>query len=176
MCYKIALQTWEDGMDASAFYSDHPRLVGEKSIGPFISFYSNLGFVFENSDGEIVGYIFAAPNLKEFYDRYSMAWLPDMRSKYAKVDAGDGELLTPCESTINSLYATNPEVPRGLESPESWALVKLAYIPTITDNSLARRSIMLILACLRTSGVLRALAEVPKKEKHVQDLYSKFGK
>jgi len=175
VCYKIALETWEDGMDATAYYAEHPRLVGEKSIGPFINFYSTLGFVFENNEGDIVGYIFAAPSIKEFYERFSMAWLPDMRSKYAKVEAGEGELLTPCESTINSLYLTDPKAPRGLESPDSWALVRMAYLPTITDSSLTRRSIMLILACLRTSGVLRALTEVPKKEKFVQDLYTKIG-
>ena len=163
-------------MDATQFYSTHPRLVGEKSIGPFISFYSNFGFVFENSVGEIVGYIFAATDIKEFYQRVNIAWLPEMRTKYPKVEWSEGELPTPCETTINSFHESDPVVPPGLDTPEAWALVRIAYLPSISDLSLASRATMLVLACLRTSGVLKALAEVPKKEKYVQEVYSKIGK
>jgi hypothetical protein len=48
------MQTWEDGMDATEFYTSHPRLIGEKSIGPFLAFYSSLCFVFENNYGEVI--------------------------------------------------------------------------------------------------------------------------
>ena len=162
-------------MDATDSYSTHPRLVGDKAIGPFVNFYSRLGFVFENTEGELVGYIFAAPNVHEFYQRVATAWLPELRATYPKVEASEGELPTQCEATINSLHGPEPQVPPGLDSPETWAIVKLAYQPSVTDYSLARRATMLILACLRTTGVLRALAEVPKKEKYIQDLYTKIG-
>lgn len=174
-CYRISLQTWEDGMDATDFYTSHPRLVGEKSIGPFIHFYSSLGFVFVNNNEEIVGYIFAAPNMAELYQRISVAWLPEMRAKYSRVEPSEGELLTPCEATINSLHGSEPTVPTGLESPETYAVLRLAHLPSVSDSSLTRRAAMLILACLRTSGVLRAIAEVPKKEKYIQELYTKIG-
>jgi hypothetical protein len=125
-----------------------------------------------------VGYIVAAPNLKELQERTRVAWLPELRDKYARVavEAGteEEEMLTPCEATINTLYR-DPELPPGLESPESWAAVRLAILPVVTDYSLARRSTMLLLACLRTTGVLKVLAEVPKKEKLVQDLYTRIG-
>ena len=68
-----------------------------------------------------------------------------------------------------------PEIPPGLESPETMALIRLAILPTVTDQSLLKRSIMLLLACLRTSGVLRVVAEVPKKEKYMQEVYGKIG-
>ena len=123
----------------------------------------------------MVGYIVAAPNLKELHERVAVAWLPDLRSKYARVEEGEGgEMLTPCEATINALYS-DPDLPPGLEGPESWAVVRLAILPQVTDYSLARRSTMLLLACLRTTGVLKVLAEVPKKEKLVQDLYTRIG-
>ena len=162
-------------MDATDYYTSHPNLVGEKSIGPFVSFYPSLGFVFVNNEGDIVGYIFAAPNLKEYCERISIAWLPELRLKYPKVEPSEGELLTPCETTINSLHGQDPAIPAGLDSPETWAIVKLAYLPSVSDYSLARSSTMLILACLRTSGVLRVLAEVPRKEKYIQDLYTRIG-
>ena len=57
-CYRVCLQTWDDGMDASQDFASHPTLVGEKSIGPLLTFYPGLGFVFENNEGQIVGYIF----------------------------------------------------------------------------------------------------------------------
>ena len=175
--HRICLQTWEDGMDASSFFTSHPTIVGEKSLGPFINFYSHLGFVFEGANDEIVGYIFAAPNIQEYYQRINVAWLPELRTKYPKVEpTSEGELLTPCEATINSLHGPDPEYPKGLDSPETWAIVRMAFLPSMTDNSLVKRSTMLMLACLRTSGVLRVLAEVPKKEKYIQELYSKIGK
>ena len=173
--YRICSQTWEDGMDSSDFYTSHPKLVGEKSLGLLIKLYSQLGFVFEGANNEIVGYIFAAPNMKELYQRLSDSWLPEMRSKYPKVEPSEGELLTPCEATINSLHGPDPEMPKGLESPETWAMVKLAFLPTVYDSSLAKRSTMLMLACLRTAGVLRVLSEIPKKEKYMQELYAKIG-
>jgi len=171
----IALQTWEDGMDASQFYTSHPKLVGEKSIGPFLNFYSHLCFVFEGANGEVVGYMSAAPDVKDYYQKLCVAWLPELRSRYPKVEHSDGELFTPCEATINSLHCQDPEIPPGLESPETMALIRLAILPTVTDQSLLKRSIMLLLACLRTSGVLRVVAEVPKKEKYMQEVYGKIG-
>ena len=51
------LQTWEDGLDATETYTAHPRLIGEKSVGPFLAFYTSLCFVFENNYGEVMAYI-----------------------------------------------------------------------------------------------------------------------
>ena len=39
----------------------------------------------------------AAPDAKEFYRRTAIAWLPELRAKYPKVEKAEGELLTPCE-------------------------------------------------------------------------------
>ena len=52
-CYRVCLQTWDDGMDASQDFASHPTQVGEKSIGPLLTFYPGLGFVFENNEGQI---------------------------------------------------------------------------------------------------------------------------
>jgi len=122
----------------------------------------------------VVGYILAAPNLKELQERTAIAWLPELRAKYPRVPEEEEQLLSPCEATVNTLYR-EPELPPGLESPESWGALRLAILPTVTDYSLARRSTMLLLACLRTTGTLKVLVEVPKKEKFVQDLYTRIG-
>jgi len=174
-CHSVALQTWDDGMDASDDYSSHPTLVGEKCIGPFMNFYPGLGFVFENNLGQIVGYIFAAPNIREFHQRVTNVWQPELRSKFPLVEPGEGELLTPCEAMINSLHTDPEPLPSFIEGPDSWALCRLAVLSSVSDASLSRRSTMLMLACLRTSGVLKVLTEVPRKERYMMDLYTKMG-
>jgi len=174
-CNSVALQTWDDGMDASSDYVSHPSLVGEKSIGPFVTFYPGLCFVFENSSGQIVGFVFGAPSVHEFYQRVRNVWLPELRCKYPYVEQVEGELLTPCETLINSLHSDPEPLPSFLDGPESWALCRLSILPSVMDASLSRRSTMLMLACLRTSGVLKTVVEVPKKERYIMDLYTRMG-
>jgi len=173
--HNVALRTWDDGMDASVDYTSHPSLVGEKSVGPFISFYPGLCFVFENNLGDVVGYIFAAPSIHEFHQRVTNVWLPELRCKYPLVEPGEGELLTPCEAMINSIHTDPEQLPAFIDGPDSWAICRLAVLPSVSDASLSRRSTMLLLACLRTSGVLKVLVEVPRKERYMMDLYTKMG-
>jgi len=173
--HNVALRTWDDGMDASADYASHPMLVGDKSVGPFITFYPGLCFVFENNLGDVVGYIFAAPNIHEFNQRVMNVWLPELRCKYPLVEPGEGELLTPCEAMINSIHTDPEPLPAFIDGPDSWAVCRLAVLPSVSDASLSRRSTMLLLACLRTSGVLKVLVEVPRKERYMMDLYTKMG-
>merc|ERR1719431_1861498 len=150
-CYSVALRTWNDGMDASLDFPSHPSLVGEKCIGSILSFCPGLAFVFENNMGQIVGYVIAAPNLKEYHQRVCHVWLPELRNKYPLIEPSEGELLTPCDLTVNSLHAEPGQLPSYIEDPDSWAICRLALVPSVTDASLARRSTMLLLACLRTS-------------------------
>jgi len=174
-CYRIALQTWDDGMDATEDYRSHPRLAGDKSIGHFIAFSPNHAFVCVNHEGEVIGFVLAAPDAKEFYRRTSIAWTPELRSKYPKVEKTEGELLTPCEVTINSLHEEEHSLPPGLIEETGWAVCRVTLLPTVSDASVSRRATMLLLACLRSSGVLRVFAEIPKKEKCLQDSYTKIG-
>ena len=110
-CYSVALQTWDDGIDATQYFSGHPTLPGEKTIGAFINFYPEFGFVLENSVGEIVGFVFAAPNIREYHQRLTNVWLPELRFKFPLVESGEGELLTPGEVVINSLHKGTEPAP-----------------------------------------------------------------
>ena len=49
-------------------------------------------------------------------------------------------------------------------------------MPSVLDASLSRRAIMLILACLRTSGVLKVISDIPKKDRYNLDLFTKLGR
>ena len=49
-------------------------------------------------------------------------------------------------------------------------------LPSVLDASLSRRAIMLILACLRTSGVLKVISDIPKKDRYNLDLFTKLGR
>lgn len=160
-------------MDASQDYTTHSSLVGEKSIGPMLTFHPGLGFVFENTEGHIVGYIFSAPCYKTYQEQVGQAWLPRLREKYPVVEQGEGELLTPCDLAINTLHR-DPEL-LVIDEPESYGVCKLAMLSNPPDASLARRATTLLLACLRTSGILKVVTEVPKKERYLTDLYTKLG-
>ena len=92
------------------------------------------------------------------------------------MESGEGELLTPGEVVINSLHKDPEPLPGYVEAPETWGLVKLCVLPAVLDASLSRRAVLLILACLRTSGTLKVVSEVPRKEKYVFDLFKKLGK
>ena len=175
-CHSVALQTWDDGMDATQYFTGHPTLPGEKTIGPFINFYPEYGFVLENSSGEIVGFAFAAPNIREYHQRLTNVWLPELRFRFPPVEQGEGELLTPGEVVINSLHKDPEPLPGYVEAPETWGLIKLCVLPAVLDASLSRRAVLLILACLRTSGTLKVVSEVTRKEKYVYDLFKKLGK
>lgn len=173
-CYRIAMATWDDGLEANETYASHPRLVGDKSIGHFLAFSPNHAFVCTNNLGEVIGFVVAAVNAKEFYRRASIAWLPELRAKYPKVEKAEGELLTPCEATINSLHTEEPSIPSALAEEEGWAVCKVVILPTIPDTSIAKRATLLLLGCLRSSGVLRVFAEITK-EKYAQQAYLGIG-
>merc|ERR1712080_188988 len=119
------------------------------------------------------GYVFSAPNLKDFHHQVNVAWLPQLRTKYPEVEQGEGELLTPCDLTINSLHRDLD--PLRIEHPETYGVCRLAMLATLPDSSLARRAMTLLLACLRTSGTLKVVSEVPKKEWYMTDLYTMLG-
>lgn len=174
-CYRIALGTWDDGLDANETYASHPRLVGDKSIGHFLAFSPNHAFVCTNNLGEVIGFVVASVNAKEFYRRTSIAWLPELRAKYPKVEKAEGELLTPCEATINSLHTEEPCMPPGLADEDGWAVCKVVILPTIPDTSIAKRATLLLLGCLRSSGVLRVFAEISNAEKYAQQAYLGIG-
>ena len=174
-CYAVTLQTWDDGIDASQYFSTHPTLVGEKSIGPFATFYPEFGFVLESCHGQIVGYVFAAPSLREYHQRLTNVWLPELRCKFPLVESSEGELLTPAEAVINSLHKDPDPLPGYIDTPDTWGTIKLAVLPSVLDASLSRRATMLMMACLRTCGVLKVLSELPKKEKYMLDLFTKLG-
>ena len=174
-CYNITLQTWDDGIDASQYFTSHPSLPGEKAVGAFLTFYPEFVFVLENSLGQEVGFVCAAPNMREFHQRVTNVWLPELRYKYNQVEATEGELLTPAESVINSLHKDVEPLPGYIDAPESWGVIKLALLSSVMDASLSRRAVMLLLACLRTSGVLKVLAEIPKKDRYFLDLFTKLG-
>merc|ERR1719422_1562823 len=174
-CYNVTLQTWDDGIDASQYFSTHPTLVGEKSIGPFATFYPEFGFVLESCHGQIVGYVFAAPSLREYHQRLTNVWLPELRCKFPLVESSEGELLTPAEAVINSLHKDPDPLPGYIDTPDTWGTIKLAVLPSVLDASLSRRATMLMMACLRTCGVLKVLSELPKKEKYMLDLFTKLG-
>lgn len=174
-CYSVTLQTWDDGIDATQFFTSCPNLVGEKAIGPFTNFYPELGFVLESWEGQVVGYVFAAPSLREYHQRMTNVWLPELRLKYPVVEAAEGELLTTSEAVINSLHKDPEPLPGYIDSPDTWSVLKLAVSPSVLDASLSRRAIMLMLACLRTCGTLKVICEIPKKERYNIDLFTKLG-
>ena len=93
---------------------------------------------------------------------------------FACVEQGEGELLTPCDLTINSIHRDQDE-PVAVKDGDSYGVCKLSMLASLSDASLARRATTLLLACLRTTGTLKVISEVPRKERYMIDLYTKLG-
>merc|ERR1712203_914195 len=75
--------------------------------------------------------------------------------------------------TINSIHRDQESVP--VKDGDSYGVCKLSMLASLSDASLARRATTLLLACLRTTGTLKVISEVPRKERYMMDLYTKLG-
>jgi len=120
--YQICLQTANAGVDASALYSD-PEYPGQRFAVPYARFAPDFAFVLD-VDGEVMGYVVAAPDTRAFEATLNNVWWPELQEKYrhrepeaaldANVlnsirhpDAAAGELVTlyPAHLHINLLPA-----------------------------------------------------------------------
>ena len=154
------------------------ELIGDKTVGGWLTLCPEYAFVCENSlDGSIVGYAVSAPEAKTFYTRFNMAWLPEMRLKYKKKtrhpsSAADGEelMLTPIEQMAQSFHLPSgePQLPEccvtqnadSMQPQQPWGVGQMHVSSQVNELSLPKRLTMLMLACLRASGTIRAFVDL----------------
>lgn len=147
-------------------------------MGGFLTLSPEFCFVIE--DGcEITGYALAAVNAKQFQQKLKMAWIPEMCLKYPdKQDDVDDRNMTPpqvrdsirnvlmkhCIFRFNNSLPYLQEMIRWFHSftgddifpnavqAQHPSVMCASLLPKVTDQSIAKRLIICLLAALRANG------------------------
>ncbi|GAA3225483.1 GNAT family N-acetyltransferase [Actinocorallia longicatena] len=104
--YDICLRTGRAGADATDLYED-PRLIGHVYAGPYLRFAPQFATVVD--EGQVLGYVLAAPDTREFEARCEEEWWPALRKKYPNPP----ELLTPDQRLMRVIHSPH-RTPEGL--------------------------------------------------------------
>lgn len=171
--FDVCRKTCDDGMDGSDVFPDHPELIGDKSVGGFLTFSPEFCFIVED-ENEVVGYAVAALDAKQFFAKMEIAWIPEMCSKYPEIKKDHGEMLTPSEEIINSFRHYKPVVPETLHKLHP-SIVKLNLLPAVTDLSTSKLLLLCTMSSLKANGSFGAFVEVNRTDKYMQEFYGKLG-
>ncbi|MTD25865.1 GNAT family N-acetyltransferase [Erwinia sorbitola] len=165
--YHICLQTADAGVDASALYSD-PEYPGQRFAVPYALFAPDFAFVLE-VDGEVMGYVVAAPDTRAFEAQLNEEWWPVLQEKYrhrqpeAPLD----------ENLLNSIRHPDAAA-AGLVS--QWpAHLHINLLPSQQKDGWGRKMIEHQLAALRAAGVRGVHLGVSLKNEQVCAFYQRMG-
>ena len=116
LLYQTCLETGSSGEDATESFHNFPDLLGDRCVcgvllsnvllfvnpplllhlrfvGPYLLLSADLSFVLEDEEGQC-GYVLAALNSKDFYQRFRDEWLPTVLDKYPLTAKADKAPLT----------------------------------------------------------------------------------
>ncbi|XP_022094369.1 protein O-GlcNAcase-like isoform X2 [Acanthaster planci] len=169
--YRACLLTCDDGEDGTDLFLNHPQLIGDRLVGPFLTFSREYCFVL--CDGEdIVGYALAAFNAKNFNKQVEVAWLEEMKRKYPK--PAKSKKPTQAEKTILSFHKDPVPLSESLFSRFPSQL-RLDVLPRVEDTGVVKNMLACVLSALKTSGSHGAFAEVSTDLKGQMEFYNKLG-
>ncbi|XP_042870667.1 protein O-GlcNAcase-like isoform X2 [Penaeus japonicus] len=172
--YRLILRTSDDGRDGTTLYAAHTDLPGDLAVGSYLeSLDEVVVMVVEDEWGDIVAYASAAGNSVAQTGRHS-SYLAQTREKYPKVTREEGVMLTPCEELLVTL-ASEPQAPPEALAASHPAVLNIACLPTLADESITKRLLTCMLASLRSKGVFSGHCSVSVGEKHTLELYSRLG-
>lgn len=147
----------------------------------------------------------AALDSRKFDDKLKAAWIPEMCSKYPlpKEKKDRGEVLNSAEEMITSMHQDQTDLFRVPDAMYKTypSIIYMDILPVVTDASVPRRLLSLVLAALKVNGKSIPKIEVKKvvskhnflklsfipsgstgvttrvyaRDKHVIDFYLKLG-
>lgn len=80
--YHVCMKTGDHGADGEPFFQDDPDALGRIYVGPYLKFAPEFALMLEDSQG-VCGYALAAPDSREFFDRYEREWRADLARQFA---------------------------------------------------------------------------------------------
>ncbi|XP_068984439.1 protein O-GlcNAcase isoform X3 [Bombus flavifrons] len=146
--------------------------VADRLVGGYITLSPELCMVVED-ESEIVGYALAALNVKSYYQKLSISWIPELRMKYPLED-NINELPQNVQDAIQYFHSFVADVPEQLCRQHPSKLL-CAVLPSVTDQSVPKRIITCILAALRANGSFGVHTTMSNTDKESHEFYSKLG-
>ncbi|XP_075214643.1 O-GlcNAcase isoform X2 [Lycorma delicatula] len=175
----VCRNTCLEGNDGSHVFSDHPDLPSDRFLGPFLSFSPELCMVVEDETG-IVGYACAALDARQFNAKLQVAWIPEMCQKYP-LEIADN-CTTPESNPIQEMIRwfhshnndTDDVLPEALRAQHP-SVMTCILLPSVFDQSVAKRLIICLLAALRANGSFGVYTPVTSRDRHLVEFYGKLG-
>ncbi len=165
--YRICLLTANAGSDASALYSD-PDYPGQRFVIPYARFVPDFAFVLA-VDGEVMGYVVAAPDTRVFEATLRAHWWPALQAKYQprRPDAAFDE---------NILAAIRqPDTAAGQLVAHWPAHLHINLLPPVQRGGWGRKLIEHELTALRAAGVSGVHLGVSLQNEQVCAFYQRMG-
>ncbi|XP_059468397.1 protein O-GlcNAcase isoform X2 [Neocloeon triangulifer] len=167
--YSVCIKTCMDGMDGTDQFEKYPELIGDKMVGHFLNFSPEFCFVVE--DGwDIVGYVLAAVDARDFLRKTEMAWIPNLCEKYPKPNSCE----TAAEKVIDDIYHFKDDVPDTIVAHNP-SLLTSAMLTSVLDQSIPKRLMICLFASLRAHGSTGCHVEIKTTEKYLHEFYAKLG-
>ncbi|XP_046600715.1 protein O-GlcNAcase isoform X1 [Neodiprion lecontei] len=147
-------------------------VVADRLVGSYLLLSPELCMVVEDEDG-IVGYALAALNLKAFNQKMAISWIPELQAKYP-LDDSVKNLPQYEKEAIQYFHAFVPDVAEELSRQYPSKLI-CSILPSVTDQSVAKRLVTCVLAALRANGSFGVHTTVSKTNKEAHEFYGKLG-
>ncbi|XP_074095646.1 O-GlcNAcase isoform X1 [Cotesia typhae] len=146
--------------------------VADRLVGGFLTISPEFCMMVEDDSG-LVGYALTALNIKTYYKKMAVAWIPELKAKYPLEDITN-DLPESVQEAIRYFHSFSPEVPEQL-SQQFPSLVMCSLLPTVTDQSIAKRLITCSLAALRANGSFGIHTTISAMDKESHEFYGKLG-
>ncbi|KAF7993713.1 hypothetical protein HCN44_010308 [Aphidius gifuensis] len=148
------------------------QAVADRLVGGYLTLSPEFCMIVEDDEG-IVGYVTAALNIKLFNQKMLISWIPELQSKYPLEDITN-DLPASIQEAIRYFHSFVPDVSEQLcrQNPSS---IMCSILPTVTDQSVAKRLTTCILAALRANGSFGVHTTMSPMDKESHEFYGKLG-
>ena len=168
--YPIALQTGDNGGDASALHRD-PSLIGHIYAAPYAVLSPETAFVAEDALG-VAGYIVGAVDTRAFEARLERDWWPPLRARYTDPSDRPPETWTADEMRAWLIHHPYPTPERVLAGHPSHLHINL--LPRLQGQGMGKALMDRFLDVLRAQGspgVHLGTGEANVRARRFYDLY-----
>ncbi|XP_050304406.1 protein O-GlcNAcase isoform X2 [Anthonomus grandis grandis] len=169
--YNVCTRTCKDGLeDPHPLSAELKSVHADRIVGPYLTLHPEFCFVVEDDTG-IVGYICGAPDYKKFRIKQELAWIPEMCEKYPEHLAQEAnkavqECILHFHNFKEELYVSSPTHPSNMIC---------SLLPSVLDQSVAKRLVTCLLAALRANGFFGVHVVINATDSYTHAFYGKLG-
>jgi ribosomal protein S18 acetylase RimI-like enzyme len=170
VCYRICLQTGDNGHDATRQFDD-PNVLGHIYVGPYFQLQPGFAFVLENSDG-VCGYVLGALDSPRFYHDYIHLWLPPLQARLPDPD-GNPASWNRTQQACHEIHHPRTLFPVDFHPYPSHLHIDL--LPRAQRRGWGSRMIETLLQSLQSAGSSGVHLGVAIQNPRARQFYIKLG-